>query len=157
MATGLAVWLGTAHSFYGEVTVSSTGQTLPCMYGTVASALSPLLYTVVISSIRPANYDWSDFKKEKLAMDSGDENEQQQKVEASDKTESSTAVTEVTSDDTQIRWTRYALFWAIATFLGHWVLWPLPMYAAKFVFSKTVCSSRFPPEHLMIFSWSLVH
>ncbi|KAK1763373.1 hypothetical protein QBC33DRAFT_459551 [Phialemonium atrogriseum] len=136
MATGLAVWLGTAHSFYGEVTVSSTGQTLPCMYGTVASALSPLLYTVVISSIRPANYDWSDFTKEKLAMDSGDENEQQQKVEASDKTESSTAVTEVTSDDTQIRWTRYALFWAIATFLGHWVLWPLPMYAAKFVFSK---------------------
>jgi hypothetical protein len=34
------------------------------------------------------------------------------------------------------RWGRIATFWSLATLLGHWVLWPLPMYAAHYVFSK---------------------
>ncbi len=41
LGLGIAVWLGTAHAFAGEISVASTGQTLPCVYGTVASALSP--------------------------------------------------------------------------------------------------------------------
>ncbi|TDZ36081.1 putative urea active transporter 1 [Colletotrichum spinosum] len=62
MATGFGVWLGSAYAFSGEVSIASTGGTLPCMYGTVASLFSPLLYSAVISFIRPDNYDWNDFK-----------------------------------------------------------------------------------------------
>lgn len=129
LATGLTVWLGTAHRFYGAVTVSSTGQTLPCMYGTVASALSPLLYSVLITLIAPEDFDWKSMSSTSLTIHSQNE------------------ITEITKDENEVgqdseasqkRWSRYALFWAIATFLGHWVLWPLPMYAAKFVFSRGV-------------------
>lgn len=36
------------------------------------------------------------------------------------------------------RWIVIAAIWSAATFLGHWVLWPLPMYAAKFTFTENV-------------------
>ncbi|OKP10710.1 Urea active transporter [Penicillium subrubescens] len=146
LATGLAVWLGTAHRFYGAVTVASTGQTLPCMYGTVASAFSPLLYSVLITYLGPEDFDWTSLSKTSLAVKTIDE--VTDNIEAHAKfdgeTDSSmrpqtTEINDECEDASEAagrRWSRYALFWAIATFLGHWVLWPLPMYAAKFVFSK---------------------
>ncbi|TEA14562.1 putative urea active transporter 1 [Colletotrichum sidae] len=134
MATGFGVWLGSAYAFSGEVSIASTGGTLPCMYGTVASLFSPLLYSAVISLIRPDNYDWNDFKQEKLAVDSGTVDANASALSDGKHVIESTLQT--TDDSSQRRRTRYALWWAIATFLGHWVLWPLPMYAANYVFSK---------------------
>jgi hypothetical protein len=148
LTTGLAVWLGTAHRFYGAVTVASTGQTLPCMYGTVASAFSPLLYSVLITLFGPEDFDWTSLSKTSLAVqaaDEGSESIQTHDKSGSDAEQSErhqiTEISEECEDASEVarrRWSRYALFWAIATFLGHWVLWPLPMYAAKFVFSKGV-------------------
>lgn len=141
MATGLGVWLGSAYAFSGEVTVASTGGTLPCMYGTVASLFSPLLYSVVITYIRPDNYDWSHFKEQRLAVESDDSSsgsESSQGKGTEQVTTTETASNQTFDDNNQHRWTKYALWWAIATFLGHWVLWPLPMYAAKFIFSQEV-------------------
>ncbi|KAF4998579.1 hypothetical protein FDECE_11748 [Fusarium decemcellulare] len=134
LGTGLGVWLGTAHAFFGEVTIASTGATLPCMYGTVASLFSPMLYSIVISYIRPDNYDWNEFKGQKLAIES--EECACQTDASQDKTVANSTTIEVAIDNTQRRWTKYALWWSIATFLGHWVLWPLPMYAAKYIFSR---------------------
>jgi hypothetical protein len=152
LATGLAVWLGTAHNFYGAVTVASTGQTLPCMYGTVASAFSPLLYSVLITYLGPEDFDWTSLSKTSLAVKAVDEVSEniEDQAKSDGKTELSkkpqiTEVNEGYEDAAQTtgrRWSRYALFWAIATFLGHWVLWPLPMYAAKFLFSKGVSDSQ---------------
>ncbi|KAI9836076.1 MAG: hypothetical protein M1819_001690 [Sarea resinae] len=132
MATGLAVWLSTAYAFYGAVTVSSTGEVLPCMYGTVAAAFSPLPYTVVITLLKPQRYDWAEFQKQRLAFE----------VEET----ATESVAEIERELHPLRdpegrrkmkyWAKIAAIWAVATFLGHWVLWPLPMYAAKFVFSK---------------------
>ncbi|KAF4547828.1 Sodium:solute symporter-like protein 2 [Elsinoe fawcettii] len=132
LVTGLATWLGTAHAFYGEITVQSTGGTLPCMYGTVASAFSPALYSVVISLVKPANFDWRDYRKEKLAFDSDED---------ISRTHSNVIEEEATSYEAnkkQFRhWGKIAAIWSGLTFLGHWVLWPLPMYAAKYIFSKS--------------------
>lgn len=119
MATGIAVWLGSASSLYGEVTVASTGQSLPCVYGTVASALSPGLYSVVISLIRPANYSWADFRTERLAFD--------QVATATPSEAAKTHEEKVSSyaeDKARFKhWGTIAAFWSAATFLGHWVLW----------------------------------
>ncbi|KOC12957.1 putative urea active transporter [Aspergillus flavus AF70] len=141
MATGIGVWLGTAQHFYGSVSVSATGQILPCVYGTVASAFSPILYSVVITLVRPQNYDWNDFKKEKLALERlesdlttvhshGKANRQENGLEE--------GARHISAFDPQElkRWGRIAAFWSIATFLGHWVIWPLPMYGSKYVFGK---------------------
>ncbi|QGI81266.1 unnamed protein product [Fusarium fujikuroi] len=124
MATGLGVWLGSAYVFSGEVTVASTGGTLPCMYGTIASLFSPLLYSVAVTYIRPDNYDWSRFKEQRLAVEpdessSGSDTSQGKGPEQVTATE--TASNETFNDNNQRRWTKYALWWAIATFLGHWL------------------------------------
>jgi hypothetical protein len=115
------------------------------MYGTVASLFSPLLYSVVVTYIRPDDYNWDDFKEQKLAIESDESTNQADNSQSVDKTTADSTTTENTatgtpSDKTQRRWTKYALWWSVATFLGHWVLWPLPMYAAKYIFSKEVCS-----------------
>ncbi|KAK6832311.1 hypothetical protein RU639_003906 [Aspergillus parasiticus] len=141
MATGIGVWLGTAQHFYGSVSVSATGQILPCVYGTVASAFSPIIYSVVITLVRPENYDWNDFKKEKLALErlesdlttvhSHDKaNRQDNRLEEGHRQSSAFDAQELK------RWGRIAAFWSTATFLGHWVIWPLPMYGSKYVFGK---------------------
>ncbi|RAH53535.1 Na+/solute symporter [Aspergillus piperis CBS 112811] len=133
MATGIGVWLGTAQHFYGAVSVSSTGQILPCVYGTVASAFSPIVYSVVITLVKPQRYDWAEFRKEKLGLERLDSdsditvNGQGSEVQH---TQSSFNPQELK------RWGRIAAYWSIATFLGHWVLWPLPMYGSKYVFGK---------------------
>ncbi|KAH8703158.1 putative urea active transporter [Talaromyces proteolyticus] len=134
LATGLAVWLSTAHHFYGAVTVSSTGQVLPCVYGTVASAFSPILYSLIITLLTgPQRYDWAEFKKEHLALEKLD----------SDLTTAHQAgprhndTTEILADAKELkRWARIAGFWSVATFLGHWVIWPLPMYGSRYIFGK---------------------
>lgn len=144
MATGIGVWLGSASALYGELTIASTGMTVPCVYGTTASALSPIIYSVIITLFKRDNYDWDDFRKEKLAF----------VVEHTD-TDRSHSITESIMGDTESaivkrnelkRWGRIATYWAIATFLGHWVLWPLPMYGSHYIFQKGV--SLRAEEHL---------
>ncbi|KAK0389970.1 hypothetical protein NLU13_3543 [Sarocladium strictum] len=132
LVTGIAVWLGSAHSLYGVVSVKSTGMTLPCVYGTVASALSPALYSVVITLFKPAYYDWADLRKETLAF--GKPSPAQSE---SSSVNEGAAASEYAADRAKLKhWGTIAAAWAAATFLGHWVLWPLPMYASGYVFGK---------------------
>ena len=118
---------------YGSVTVATSGQILPCVYGTVASAFSPIPYTLVITLFKPQIFDWNDFKKEKLAFETLDTVGTDPIV---DEVQSRDVESAATQQKLQ-RWVRIAAFWSIATFLGHWVLWPLPMYGSKYIFSKT--------------------
>jgi hypothetical protein len=119
MATGLGVWLGSAFAFSGEVTVASTGGTLPCMYGTVASLFSPLLYSVAITYVRPDNYEWSQFKEQKLAVEADDgssEMDNSRRKSAEQATATETPSNESFDDNKQRRWTKYALWWTTANF-----------------------------------------
>lgn len=157
LATGLAVWLSTANRFGGAVSVATTGEVLPCVYGTVASCFSPILYSVLITAVRPQNYDWNEFKREKLALEKlgsdlttahhetenpeSDSHLQGGRVDDEEAAgERSAAV-----DAQELkRWGRIAAFWSAATFLGHWVLWPLPMYGSHYIFGKKVFPSIYP-------------
>ncbi|KAL4901249.1 hypothetical protein BDW74DRAFT_182101 [Aspergillus multicolor] len=141
LATGLAVWLTTAGHFGGEVTVATTGQVLPCVYGTVASAFSPILYSVVITLVRPQDFDWNEFKKEKLSLEKVESDLTTAHHESRPGTATSSiedgGVRSAAVDAQELkRWGRIAAFCAAATFLGHWVLWPLPMYGSHYVFGK---------------------
>ncbi|KAE8166927.1 Sodium:solute symporter family-domain-containing protein [Aspergillus tamarii] len=141
LATGIGVWLGTAQHFYGSVSVSATGQILPCVYGTVASAFSPIVYSVVITLVRPQNYNWNDFKKEKLALERLERDlttvhNQEKGIRQESRLEEGGPQSSVFDPQDLKRWGRIAAFWSIATFLGHWVIWPLPMYGSRYVFGK---------------------
>jgi len=135
MATGLAVWLGSAHALYGEVTVTTTGNIIPCVYGTVASAFSPLPYSLIITIIKPQNFDWADFGKTQLSFDADNSiaDEKDNTFEGEVQSPLDPRYTPFMK-----RWAKIATFWSLATFLGHWVLWPLPIYASHYVFSKQV-------------------
>ncbi|OQD82412.1 hypothetical protein PENANT_c021G10370 [Penicillium antarcticum] len=138
LATGLAVWLGTASHFSGEVSVASTGQVLPCLYGTVASCMSPIVYSVLITLVKPQNYNWDDFKQEKLSLETLEwdlttVHHNHVLPTGSKSLEDGGGGTE---NKELKRWERIAAVWAIATFLGQWVIWPLPMYGSGYVFNK---------------------
>ncbi|KAI9737742.1 MAG: hypothetical protein M1834_009110 [Cirrosporium novae-zelandiae] len=149
MATGLAVWLGSAYALEGTISISTTGAVIPCVYGTVASALSPIPYSIIITLIKPQNYDWADFAKHRLAFDVDDQKsirvgEDDAVVnhgKKEDASEGDGIATEPVSKSYLKRWGRIAAYWSIATFLGHWVLWPLPMYASKYIFNKAFFSA----------------
>ncbi|KAL4916121.1 Sodium:solute symporter family-domain-containing protein [Aspergillus aurantiobrunneus] len=141
LATGLAVWLTTAGHFGGSVSVATTGEVLPCVYGTVASCFSPIIFSVLITMVRPQNYDWNEFKKEKLALEKLEtdlttvHHESDSQDETRSVEEGGTRKSALDPQELK-RWGRIAAFWSIATFLGHWVLWPLPMYGSHYVFEK---------------------
>jgi hypothetical protein len=148
MATGIAVWIGSAHGLYGEITIASTGQTLPCVYGTVASAFSPIVYSVILSIFKPQDFDWADFRKEKLAFEVIDAGH----VVNPEQLESNDSQSQVELK----RWGKIAAYWSIATFLGHWVLWPLPMYASKYVFGKKVSGSSHIKRRIRLTEYSSI-
>ncbi|KAH7372160.1 Na+/proline symporter [Cadophora sp. MPI-SDFR-AT-0126] len=140
MATGISVWLGSANALYGTVTISSTGQLLPCMYGCLASTFSPLPYSVIITLFKPQNFDWNDFLTEKLAFGESSTSDSVSE-EVVDAAQEPTSRSDPRWLPYMRRWTIIAAIWSAATFLGHFVLWPLPMYAAKYTFSKNFYSA----------------
>jgi len=66
MATGMAVWLSSAHALYGEVTIATTLKSAPALYGSIGSLFSPVLYSLIISYARPATFDWREFLRIEL-------------------------------------------------------------------------------------------
>ena len=143
MATGLSVWLGTAKALHGSVTVATTGELLPCMYGCLASTFSPLIYSPLITIIKPQNFDWNDFLEEKLAFSETTSADAMPFENFSVLDDEPKSRADPRWAPYMRRWTRIAAIWSAATFLGHWVLWPLPMYAAEYTFSKNVSFTHF--------------
>lgn len=48
-----------AQSYYGELTVITTGASYPTLAGNMAGVLTGLILTVVISYIKPDDFDWN--------------------------------------------------------------------------------------------------
>lgn len=65
--TGLAIWLSTAYHTYGEVTITTTGNPLPALYGAIGSFFSPALYSILISLWKPSKFDWREFLRVQIA------------------------------------------------------------------------------------------
>lgn len=65
--TGFAIWLSAAYHIYGSVSIETTGNPLPALYGAIGSFFSPALYSIVISLARPSKFDWREFLRIELA------------------------------------------------------------------------------------------
>ncbi|KAJ5789174.1 uncharacterized protein N7518_006185 [Penicillium psychrosexuale] len=126
MASGFAIWFATAYKLYGEISIITTGETLPCMYACLTSMFVPLPVSVVLSYLRPSDFDWDEFLKIERISDKSDSQPQFDR-------ESYFSPERVKY---MKRMSKIAAIWAVATFMGQIVLWPLPMYGAKTVMSK---------------------
>lgn len=59
LCAGILAWLITAHSLFGELTIASTGHEYSTLAGNMAAVLTGLIVTVVVSLIKPQNFDWA--------------------------------------------------------------------------------------------------
>ncbi|KAF2447621.1 Na+/solute symporter [Karstenula rhodostoma CBS 690.94] len=58
LAAGLIAWFTTAYQYYGEITVATTGTEYATLAGCLASIMTGLIVTVVITYIKPDDFDW---------------------------------------------------------------------------------------------------
>ncbi|KAH8650014.1 SSS family solute:Na+ symporter [Xylariales sp. PMI_506] len=131
MICGFSAWFGTAYAYYGEVSIVSTGGTMPCLFGCVTAFFVPLPVSVIISLIKPSTFDYAVFQNiKKVKPDSV--------IAVDGQNEDTAEETWFTPERIQYmkRMSRWAAFWSALTITGHVLLWPLPMYGAKMVFSK---------------------
>ncbi|CAG8481008.1 1404_t:CDS:2 [Cetraspora pellucida] len=117
---GITAWLVTAQQLYGELTIKSTGDNYP-----IVSIFVPLIITLIWSFIFPDNFDF-DVTRTKLQILTDDEIDENYKhVDQSD------------TDPHKLKKAfKFALWSSIILTLILVVIWPLPMYFSKYVFSK---------------------
>ena len=69
LASGVSVWLGTAYAIYGEISFATTVELAPSLYGSITSLFSPILYSIVMSYLKPEHFDWREFLRIDLVED----------------------------------------------------------------------------------------
>ncbi|KAL7623133.1 hypothetical protein AAE478_006814 [Parahypoxylon ruwenzoriense] len=112
----ISIWLGTAYAYFGEISIASTGSTMPCLFGCVTAFFVPLPVSL------------KQIKKVRQSKENITETDQQDTEEW------------LTPEMKKYmrKMSRWAAFWTVFTPLRHVFLWPLAMYGAKIVFSKSV-------------------
>jgi Na+/proline symporter len=142
----VSTWLAVTQSMYGEISVLSTSQNYPMMSGNIVALISPIFVTVTISLIKPDNFNFDttraiqrvdDSKQEEPV--SGDFNEGEQASSSNNSSTTAEGVQNITTDEEELamaKSSRFAKVCSIILSLILVVLWPLPMFFSKYVFSK---------------------
>ncbi|EGN99422.1 hypothetical protein SERLA73DRAFT_168870 [Serpula lacrymans var. lacrymans S7.3] len=64
LVVGITCWLVVAKTYYGEVTIETTGNMYPNLAGNMGACCSGALISIIITLINPDNeFDWSETKK----------------------------------------------------------------------------------------------
>ncbi|ODV96528.1 hypothetical protein PACTADRAFT_39464 [Pachysolen tannophilus NRRL Y-2460] len=156
MGAGLGVWLGTAKKMYGALNLDTTVEQLPCLYGSLTALFLPGILTVIISLVKPANFDWNILKKATLVEDndqfsenpenssSGQSDFENPDFEKQDSDVSkqplahvgSVSAVEENKKKKLKKMIRIAWIYCIANILITQVVWPLPLYR-DYIFTES--------------------
>lgn len=138
----VSTWLGVTYSMYGTLTIETTSQNYPMMSGNVVALISPIFVTVIISLIKPDNFNFDATREIQQVDDSnqeeipGDFHESNNEAEVNN--EKSGAITNTEEEmEAMAKSSRFAKISSIVLSLALFVLWPLPMFFSKYVFSKS--------------------
>ena len=161
LAAGVIAWLATAQSYYGKITITTTGLSYPTLAGNLASIMTGLIVTVVITYIKPDSFDWEITRainavvtedtmqggtitpRSDLAPDLSDSNEKRVVNEAAPPAPTETlpphlapTIIEEDNPKTLRRAFKLACISAfVATFILDFLL-PMPMFFSQYIFSK---------------------
>ena len=69
LGCGILGWIASANLLFGEITVQSTGNTMPLLVGNVASITTSLAITVIGSVIFPEKFDFRALKQKIVVVD----------------------------------------------------------------------------------------
>jgi hypothetical protein len=94
LITGFGLWLGTAYRMYGEVTMATLQQE-PALYGSIGSLFSPILYSVLISYIKPEVFDFREF----LRIDLVDDHDSSSEIDIASPAPASSAISSSSTSD----------------------------------------------------------
>ncbi|KAK5091411.1 urea active transporter [Lithohypha guttulata] len=142
LVCSLTAWLVTAKKQCNALDVLCTGSNNPMLAGNVAALLSPIVFVPVLTyAFGPQNYDWLSMKN----IRRGDDSEivrrssvasgavDPELVPGSEHRTQAVEDAEVAHLNKVAKMARYlTIFMTIALL----VLWPMPMYGSKYVFSK---------------------
>ncbi|KAK4617675.1 putative urea active transporter 1, partial [Fulvia fulva] len=133
-AAALIAWFLKAHTEYGEITVASLSGNLPLVAGNMMALCGPLLLTPLITFIKPQDFDWNIFK-ERIRPDDTTLAAYQHTIP-----DPATSVDGPTPEEDEnallLRSRNRSIVASITLTLSLLILWPIPMYATGYVFSK---------------------
>jgi hypothetical protein len=139
LACGLVAWLVTAKGIYGEITLASTSANYPMLAGNLASIIVPIPCLLILTWIKPENFDWESTKKiEKISDNDNSVNDLSTTIEIEPKPVVTDEPTQ-TSEEEMIgleKASRLAKLSSVVLTLALIILWPLPMFGSRYVFSK---------------------
>ncbi|KAI8342468.1 Sodium:solute symporter family-domain-containing protein [Chlamydoabsidia padenii] len=128
-------WLATTYGMYGSITVDTTSQNMPMMAGNLVALLSPIPCTLILTFLNPDNFDFEATRNIQLVNDDENVPEQVAKQQSSDNTGGEYIPTpeEMAFLNKSARFAKIAsVIMAVCLFL----VWPLPMFFSRYVFSK---------------------
>ncbi|KAJ3127106.1 hypothetical protein HK098_006803 [Nowakowskiella sp. JEL0407] len=121
-ACGIAAWLAVAVRVDGVISIASTGGNYPMLAGNLVSLGASCITTVVISLLKPDDFDWN-VTKDGL----------KQLIEEEDKTEIDPSET----DEVKLnKAATIAYSSSIVLTVALILIWPIPMYFSKYIFSS---------------------
>jgi hypothetical protein len=129
-------WLVQAKKEYGNLSIDSTGSNYPMLVGNVVALLSPLIFVPVLTIIKPQHYDWQSMK----LIRKGDDSEFKQGHEVNVElalNETSQSQVELAEEERKLEKAgKFARYLTISLALCLLILWPMPMFGSKYIFSK---------------------
>lgn len=145
-AAAVSTWLAVTKSMYGTITVDSTSQNFPMMAGNIVALISPIFITVIISLIKPDNFNFDatrdiqkvdDSEENEVAGDFLEKNEESSTSSATPAKAAAAALTNTPEEmEAMAKSSRFAKISSIVLSLALFILWPLPMFFSRYVFSK---------------------
>ena len=69
LAAGIAVWISLSKSMFGAVSIATTSEQMPALYGSLTSLFTPAILSVVISLVKPQKFDFREFLRIELIED----------------------------------------------------------------------------------------
>ncbi|MFB5599527.1 MAG: sodium/solute symporter [Nitrososphaeraceae archaeon] len=119
---GITTWLVIAYTFYGDISIESTKEYMPLLFGNIVSISSGGIISIIISLLKPENFNFNIMKQKIFVTD--------QKIR------------EIIEQDNDERFlkinARFTYKFAIFFTFSLVIVWPLPLYISGYVFSLNV-------------------
>ena len=133
----LIAWLVTAKAQGGGLNVTSTGSNIPMLAGNVVALLSPIVFVPILTLIGgPQNYDWVSMARIRKTDDSDVARRNSIDLELVPGESPHSAQEEQKEQAKLLRASKIARWLTLSLALSLLVIWPMPMYGSKYVFSK---------------------
>ncbi|CAM1510805.1 Fc.00g083180.m01.CDS01 [Cosmosporella sp. VM-42] len=139
-AAGIIAWFLTAYTHTGTISIATLNTNEPLVAGNIMALTAPLILTPLISYIKPDDFDWQIFKDEIKRGDDEHITVDGQAVNVHNP-EAAAALAdqekhEQENDRVLIKARNRSLYLGVFLTVSLVLLWPVPMYASSYVFSK---------------------